>query len=533
MRSLDPSDPPAVGGYPLLARLGEGGMGQVFLSRTSSGRPLALKTVRSEFGLDPGFEERFAREIASSDQVRSPWTVSVVDYSAPGQRPQWLATEYVPAPTLADRVQRHGPLPEAAVRALGAELAEGLRAVHRAGLAHRDVKPSNVLLARRHPLLIDFGIARAADDTRHTRTGGVIGSPGYMAPEQITGGAAAEPGDVFALAAVLVYAATGQGPFLRRGEEPSAAQLLYRIVHEEPRLDDVPPSLVPILTDCLNKAPRSRPTAQELLERLGPGAEEWAAVPPPGLAEDLAAREAELRALPAAPTAVTAPTVPPAPPGFGPPPTAYGPPETAPPAVPAAAGSGSTRIRTALAGAGVLAVVAVVAAATWSGWAGDGQGTRGKAPSPTPSSSSSSASSSSGSTAADALPASWVGTWRGSGPGSTAGDGVFTARTTGVSVTLKLHAAKRGGLVGRQVSQVTEAGSGDDIGCTETLRLQETHATTMVFQAVTSTPTDPSVGVVCRPGNLYTLTKDGADTLALGDEGSQTAGSPSRLHRVG
>ncbi|MEU1340273.1 serine/threonine-protein kinase, partial [Streptomyces sp. NPDC005827] len=303
MRSLDPSDPPAVGGYPLLARLGEGGMGQVFLSRTSSGRPLALKTVRSEFGLDPGFEERFAREIASSDQVRSPWTVSVVDYSAPGQRPQWLATEYVAAPTLADRVQRHGPLPEATVRALGAELAEGLRAVHRAGLAHRDVKPSNVLLARRHPLLIDFGIARAADDTRHTRTGGVIGSPGYMAPEQITGGAAAEPGDVFALAAVLVYAATGHGPFLRRGEEPSAAQLLYRIVHEEPRLDDVPPSLVPILTDCLHKAPRSRPTAEELMERLGPGAGEWAAVPPPGLAEDLAAREAELRALPAAPTA--------------------------------------------------------------------------------------------------------------------------------------------------------------------------------------------------------------------------------------
>ncbi|MEU1345039.1 hypothetical protein ABZ482_48095, partial [Streptomyces sp. NPDC005827] len=214
----------------------------------------------------------------------------------------------------------------------------------------------------------------------------------------------------------------------------------------------------------------------------------------------------------------------PAPPGFGPPPTAYGPPETAPPAAPAAAGSGSARIRTALAGAGVLAVVAVVAAATWSGWAGDGQGTHGKAPTP---------SSSSGSTAADALPASWVGTWRGSGPGSTAGDGVFTARTTGVSVTLKLHAAKRGGLVGRQVSQVTEAGSGDDIGCTETLRLRETHATTMVFQAVTSTPTDPSAGVVCRPGNVYTLTKDGADTLTLGDEGSQTAGSPSRLRRVG
>ncbi|MEU6198248.1 hypothetical protein [Streptomyces sp. NPDC047061] len=125
-----------------------------------------------------------------------------------------------------------------------------------------------------------------------------------------------------------------------------------------------------------------------------------------------------------------------------------------------------------------------------------------------------------------------MGTWKGTGPGSTAGDGVFNARTTGVSVTLTLHAASRGDLVGRQVSHVTEAGSGGDIGCTETLRLRETHTTSMVFQAVTTTPSDPSQGVVCGSGNVYTLTEDGADTLALGDEGSQTAGSPSRLERV-
>ncbi|MGW1619313.1 serine/threonine-protein kinase [Streptomyces sp. NPDC002172] len=526
MRSLDPTDPPAVGGYPLLARLGEGGMGQVFLSRTSSGRPLALKTVRSELGLDPGFEERFAREIASSDQVRSPWTVAVVDYSAPGQRPQWLATEYVAAPTLADRVHRHGPLPEASVLALGAELAEGLLAVHRAGLAHRDVKPSNVLLGRRRPLLIDFGIARAADDTRHTRTGGVIGSPGYMAPEQVTGGAAAEPGDVFALAAVLVYAATGAGPFLRRGEEPSAAQLLYRIVHEEPRLDGVPPSLLPVLAACLHKAPQSRPTAQELLERLGTGSPEWVTVPPPGLAEDLAAREAELRALLEASTAAVPPRIAPAPPGFGPPP-AYGPPAGTG-TRPRAPRSGSGRSRTAIVAVGVPVVAAAVAVAVW--WAGSGDGKAADGTSP-PATASPSASSS-GPAAANALPASWVGTWQGTGPGSTAGDGVFNARTTKVSVTLTLHAAERGDLVGRQVSHVTEAGSGDDIGCTETLRLQETHGTSMVFQAVTSTPTDSSLGVVCRPGNVYTLSMDGADTLALGDEGSQTAGSPARLERV-
>ncbi|MCZ4611511.1 serine/threonine-protein kinase, partial [Streptomyces sp. Lzd4kr] len=297
MRRLDPTDPPTIGGYPLLARLGAGGMGQVFLSRTASGRPLALKTVRTEFGLDPGFEQRFAREIASSDQVRSPWTVSVVDFSPTGHRPQWLATEYVAAPSLADWVASDGPLPEAAVRALATELAEGLRDVHRAGLAHRDVKPSNVLLARRHPLLIDFGIARAADDTRHTSTGGVIGSPGYMAPEQVTGGISAEPGDIFALGAVLVYAATGSGPFLHPGEDPSAAQLLYRIAHEKPVLDGVPEALAPLLAACLEKSPEARPTAEALLERLEAGHGVWASARPHRLEADIAVRESELAEL--------------------------------------------------------------------------------------------------------------------------------------------------------------------------------------------------------------------------------------------
>lgn len=295
MRSLEPGDPPELGGYPLLAQLGAGGMGQVFLSRTASGRPLALKTVRSEFGADPGFEERFAREIASSERVRSAWTVAVVDHSPAGHRPQWLATEYVPAPSLADWVERHGPLPEPAVRALVAELAEGLRAVHRAGLSHRDLKPSNVLLARRHPLLIDFGIARAVDDTRHTRTGGVIGSPGYMPPEQVTGGISAEPGDLFALGAVLVYAATGTSPFLRPGEQPSAAQLLYRIVHEEPVLDGVPAALQPLAAACLHKSPQARPTTDDLLLRLGGDRDPWAGSLPAGLEAEITAREAALR----------------------------------------------------------------------------------------------------------------------------------------------------------------------------------------------------------------------------------------------
>ncbi|MFF5477646.1 protein kinase [Streptomyces sp. NPDC012935] len=541
MRRLDPTDPPAIGGYPLLARLGVGGMGQVFLSRTASGRPLALKTVRTEFGLDPGFELRFAREIASSDQVRSPWTVSVVDYSPAGHRPQWLATEYVAAPSLADWVACAGPLPETAVRALAAELAEGLRAVHRAGLAHRDVKPSNVLLARRHPLLIDFGIARAADDTRHTRTGGVIGSPGYMAPEQITGGISAEPGDIFSLGAALVYAATGNGPFLHPGEDPSAAQLLYRIAHEEPALDGVPEPLAPMLTACLEKSPRDRPTADELLQRLNAGPGGWSSARPPGLEADIAARETELAALlehsaPVPPESQPAPN--PAPQtGFGPP-TAYGPPLALPSgpvpgpgAVPLAAsgpgsapGRPSARAWTAAVAAGTAVTAAVVTALAWPGGTDDAAGGNGRTAPP--------ASVSPTRTAAgDALPASWVGTWKGTGPGSAAGDGLVNARTTRVAVTVTLHAANRGEIVGRQISHVTEDGTGRDLGCTETLRLRETHGTSMVFEAVTSAPTDPSAGVLCARGNLYTLSKTGANTLTLGNEGSQTTGSPSRLTR--
>ncbi|MYS23094.1 Serine/threonine protein kinase, partial [Streptomyces sp. DvalAA-14] len=285
MESLGGADPRSVGGYPLFARLGAGGMGKVYLARTPDGRALALKTVRTEFGLDPEFGERFAREIRHADRVRSPWTAAVVDFSPAGSSPQWLATEYVAAPSLAEWVTGHGPLPASALTTLAAELCEGLHAVHRAGLAHRDVKPSNVLLPAGRPLLIDFGIARAAEDSRHTRTGAMIGSPGYMAPEQATAGVAAEPGDVFALGALLVYAATGRGPFNRPGEEPSTPALLYRVVHEEPDLTGVPAALLPLVRACLVKDPRRRPTARDAAGLLpvadrAPGG--WADRLPPG-----------------------------------------------------------------------------------------------------------------------------------------------------------------------------------------------------------------------------------------------------------
>ncbi|MGQ4335078.1 serine/threonine-protein kinase [Streptomyces hayashii] len=312
MESLESADPAAIGGYPLLARLGAGGMGQVYLSRTPTGRPLALKTVRPDLTAAPDFERRFAREIRTSDRVRSPWTVSVVDFSPPGHRPLWLATEYVAAPALSDWVVGHGPLPPAALRTLAAELAAALAAVHDCGLTHRDVKPSNVLLGLDRPMLIDFGIARAADDSRHTSTGGVIGSPGYLAPEQAAGGAVTEAGDVFSLGAVLVFAATGTGPFESPGEQPSAASLLYRIVHEPPRLDGVPAELTSLIRDCLAKRPEDRPDSAELAARLrrgraaqdprtavhegGPAsaAGTWKSSLPPGLGADVAAREEDV-----------------------------------------------------------------------------------------------------------------------------------------------------------------------------------------------------------------------------------------------
>lgn len=529
MELLDGSDPGAIGGYPLLARLGEGGMGRVYLSRTVSGRPLALKTVRAEFGREPGFEDRFAREIRNSDRVRSPWTTAVVDCSPAGQRPQWLATEYVAAPSLGEWVQRHGRLPERTVMALAAELCGALGAVHAAGLAHRDVKPSNVLLGRRAPLLIDFGIARAAEDSRHTRTGGVIGSPGYLAPEQAGAGGSGAPGDVFSLAAVLVYAATGLGPFSHPDEEVSAAVLLYRIVHEEPNLDGVPGALLPVLRSCLAKDPRQRPTAAALgalLERLGGRTGAWPRLLPEALEGDLSAREAEAHALVSAPAPVPpAFTGPPALPGAGPAvPATAGPgagpvaPGTAGPAGGSARSRLSRRTGPALAGSAAAALIAVAGTLLVRHLSG-GEGTGGTSPSPSPS------------PTAAALPASWAGTWVGTGPGTPDADGVTRPRTGQFAVTLTLHPALRGELAGKQVSKVTETGTGRELGCTEALQLREVRGTSMVFEAVTSHPTDRTAAVSCPEGNVYVVTMTAPDTLGLGEEGAQSAGAPSVLTR--
>ena len=264
VKELQPGDPSAIGPYRLIGRLGEGGMGRVFLGLSPGGRPVAVKAVRAELAADPEFLMRFGREVAAARRVSGVFTAPVVDADIDGPM-AWLATAYVPGPSLAEAVDRHGPLPEGSVLALAAGLAESLTAIHAAGVMHQDLKPSNVLLAEDGPRVIDFGISGAAESTPLTRAGPVIGSPGFMSPEQAMGGEVGPPSDIFSLGALLAFAATGQGPF---GTGTTAA-LLYRVVHETPSLDQLPTAVRSIVEHCLAKDPRQRPTASGLLAEVG------------------------------------------------------------------------------------------------------------------------------------------------------------------------------------------------------------------------------------------------------------------------
>ncbi|MFD4316661.1 serine/threonine-protein kinase [Streptomyces sp. NPDC058548] len=253
------SDPRAVGPYRLLYRLGEGGMGRVYLGRSRGGRTVALKVVHDTIAGDPGFRTRFAREVRAAQSLRGAGTVPVLD-ADPDAAVPWLATAYVPGPALSEAVTGHGPLPEPALWRLLSGLAHALEGVHGAGLVHRDVKPSNVLLSPSGPLLIDFGIARSADETALTGTGLVVGSPGFMSPEQAEGRPVGPAADVFSLGAVLAFAATGRGPF----GGGSVAELLYRLVHHEPDLAGVEGRFAELVRDCLAKRPEDRPQVAEL-----------------------------------------------------------------------------------------------------------------------------------------------------------------------------------------------------------------------------------------------------------------------------
>ncbi|WP_328953425.1 serine/threonine-protein kinase [Kitasatospora purpeofusca] len=259
-QELTPDDPREVGGYRLYARLGAGGMGRVYLSYTPGGRPVALKVVRPELAEDPEFRARFAQEVASARRIHGLFTAQLVDAGVDAATP-WLATTYVPGPSLQQVVQRFGPLPERTVLLLIAGIAEALQAIHATGVVHRDLKPGNVLIAPDGPRVIDFGIARAADAGALTGTGLRIGSPAYMAPEQATGRPATPATDVYALGALAVHVATGTPPF---GDGPDPATL-YRTVHEEPDLGPVPEGLRRLLLGCLAKRPEDRPTTAAVI----------------------------------------------------------------------------------------------------------------------------------------------------------------------------------------------------------------------------------------------------------------------------
>ncbi|GGN42346.1 hypothetical protein GCM10011578_091580 [Streptomyces fuscichromogenes] len=283
-------DPSSVGGHRLVGRLGAGGMGVVYLARTPHGAWVALKVIREEYAGDPGFRARFRRETELAARLTSRWTVPVLTADADARAP-WLATAYVPGLPLSEALALSGPWPPAQVRSLGAALAAALDDVHRAGLVHRDVKPANVLLAADGPRLIDFGIARAVGATALTTDGSVIGSPGYLSPEQARGRTVGPPSDVFSLGCVLAHTATGRPPFGTGG----AAAVLYRTVREEPDLTGLPADLAPTLRACLAKEPADRPTVPRLRSLFGEfTAESWLPAGLPALVADRAARVLDL-----------------------------------------------------------------------------------------------------------------------------------------------------------------------------------------------------------------------------------------------
>ncbi|MFJ9774453.1 bifunctional serine/threonine protein kinase/MFS transporter [Kitasatospora sp. NPDC101157] len=271
MDQLTAGDPHQIGPYRLIARLGAGGMGLVYLGRSEAGRTVAVKVVQAEYAAQGEFRRRFAREVAAARRVGGSWTADVLDADTGADVP-WVATQYVPGPSLAAVVaEDFGPLPEHSVRVLANRLALALQAVHGAGLIHRDLKPSNVLVTVDGPRLIDFGIVRAMDglggDSLLTRTGVLIGSPGFMSPEQVRGLELTPASDVFCLGAVLVHAATGR--LLFGAADVSLNAHLFRIAEEEPDLTGVPASLDALVRACLDKDPTRRPTPAQISARTG------------------------------------------------------------------------------------------------------------------------------------------------------------------------------------------------------------------------------------------------------------------------
>ncbi|MFF3761659.1 serine/threonine-protein kinase [Streptomyces sp. NPDC002185] len=263
MMRLRREDPRIVGSFRLHRRLGAGGMGVVYLGSDRRGQRVALKVIRPDLAEDQEFRSRFAREVSAARRIRGGCTARLVAADLEAERP-WFATQYVPGPSLHDRVAEEGALRAADVASIGAALSEGLVAVHEAGVVHRDLKPSNILLSPKGPRIIDFGIAWATGASTLTHVGTAVGSPGFLAPEQVRGAAVTPATDVFSLGATLAYAAMADSPF----GHGSSEVMLYRVVHEEPQLQGVPDALAPLIRACLAKDPEDRPSTLQLSMRL-------------------------------------------------------------------------------------------------------------------------------------------------------------------------------------------------------------------------------------------------------------------------
>ncbi|MDJ0345722.1 serine/threonine-protein kinase [Streptomyces sp. H10-C2] len=262
LSALRPEDPREVAGYRLIARIGEGGLGSVYLSHTRGGQPVALKVIRREYARDEEFRRRFQQEVRSARQVRGYHLVPVVDHDTAGSEP-WLATAYVPGLPLDDALVSFGPLPLPAALQLVGCAAEGLRAVHAAGVIHRDLKPGSILLADDGPWVIGFGIARAADSTHLTRSGGLIGTPQYMSPEHANGHSLTPATDIFSLGLLAAVVATGRHPYGDGGAITVATQIANTAIRP-PDLTGYPERLRPLLERCLAADPAGRPSPAEL-----------------------------------------------------------------------------------------------------------------------------------------------------------------------------------------------------------------------------------------------------------------------------
>ena len=267
MEPLQPGDPTRISTYAILSRLGAGGMGQVYLGRSASGRQVAVKVIRPELTSDPEFRTRFRREVTAMKAVSGFFTAPVVD-ADPDGTPAWLATAFVPGPSLSEAVRDRGPMPQQDVLVLAAGLAEALSAIHREGLTHRDLKPANVLLADDGPRVIDFGLAVTATSSAVTQAGTVVGTPSFMSPEQINGKQVGPSSDIFSLGSVLVHAATGHSPY----GEGGTMELMYRVVNNEPDLTGISGTLHQLVVACLHKDPTQRPTPARILQVLSDGA---------------------------------------------------------------------------------------------------------------------------------------------------------------------------------------------------------------------------------------------------------------------